>query len=213
MPLLDRLKKEKLIAIARNVPEYLLDQTAESLLKGGIVFIEITLNTPDALPAIERWKRSFGDEILVGAGTVLDLQMARDALSAGAEYLITPNLDEEVVEFATGRGIDVWPGVMTPTEMVKATKAGARAVKLFPSGTLGSQYIKDVRGPLHNIPLIATGGIHLGNLKEFLDAGATAAGLGSSLVDNTLIKNGNFDEITDRARRFRETAKEESGVA
>lgn len=202
MSLLQVLDKEKIIAILRNVPEQKLDDTAKALQQGGIRFIEVTMNSKGALQAINRWKSLFSNEMIIGAGTVLNLQMAKEAISAGADFVITPNLDEEVVSYSIEQGIAIWPGVMTPSEMVRAWGAGAKAVKLFPAGLLGVNYIQDVRGPLESIPIIATGGVNLQNIKDFFEAGVLGVGLGSSLVDKKMIEENRFDDLSNLARKY-----------
>jgi len=200
--LLKELETAKIIAIVRGIPESLADQTAEALANGGIRFIEVTLNTAGALNIMSRWKKNFGNELKIGAGTVLDLDMAKKAIDAGAEYLITPNLDEEVVKFAVEQRIDIWPGTMTPSEIVRASKAGAKAVKVFPTGSLGSNYIKELQGPLSHIKMISTGGVNLDNIQDFFKAGAFAVGLGGNLVDKNLIEAERFKELTELAIKF-----------
>jgi 2-dehydro-3-deoxyphosphogluconate aldolase/(4S)-4-hydroxy-2-oxoglutarate aldolase len=190
------------VAIIRGTAPQHIDATADALVNGGIRLLEVTLNTENALEAISRWRERFAGRAYIGAGTVLDIQMAQQSLDAGAQFLISPNLDEDVVRFGISNGVGVWPGVMTPTEMVRAWKAGANAVKVFPSATLGPNYFKEVRGPLSQIPCIATGGINLENMTEFLRAGAVAIGAGGSLVDKNLIESGCFDELTELTRRY-----------
>ncbi|MGW8428551.1 bifunctional 4-hydroxy-2-oxoglutarate aldolase/2-dehydro-3-deoxy-phosphogluconate aldolase [Peribacillus simplex] len=210
MSILEALNKEKIIAILRNVPEKKLDETAIALNRGGIKLIEVTMNSEGALQAINRWKSLFSNKMIIGAGTVLNLQMAKEAISAGADFLITPNLDEEVVSYSIDQGVVIWPGVMTPSEMVRAWEAGAEAVKLFPAGLLGIDYIKDVKGPLDSIPIIATGGVNLQNIKTFLEAGVLGVGLGSSLVDKKLIEENRFDDLTNLARKYVTAVNQES---
>ncbi|MGE7907600.1 bifunctional 4-hydroxy-2-oxoglutarate aldolase/2-dehydro-3-deoxy-phosphogluconate aldolase [Peribacillus sp. NPDC094092] len=210
MTILEALNKEKIIAILRNVPEKKLDETAKALNRGGIRLIEVTMNSEGALQAINRWKSLFSNKMIVGAGTVLNLQMAKEAISAGADFLITPNLDEEVVSYSIDQGVVIWPGVMTPSEMVRAWEAGAEAVKLFPAGLLGIDYIKDVKGPLDAIPIIATGGVNLQNIKTFFEAGVLGVGLGSSLVDKKLIEENRFDDLTNLARKYVTAVNQES---
>ncbi|WP_260288666.1 bifunctional 4-hydroxy-2-oxoglutarate aldolase/2-dehydro-3-deoxy-phosphogluconate aldolase [Peribacillus aracenensis] len=210
MSILEALNKEKIIAILRNVPEKKLDETAIALNRGGIKLIEVTMNSEGALQAINRWKSLFSNKMIIGAGTVLNLQMAKEAISAGADFLITPNLDEEVVSYSIDQGVVIWPGVMTPSEMVRAWEAGAEAVKLFPAGLLGIDYIKDVKGPLDSIPIIATGGVNLQNIKTFLEAGVLGVGLGSSLVDKKLIEENCFDDLTNLARKYVTAVNQES---
>ena len=143
----------------------------------------------------------------IGAGTVLDLGQAKEAVAAGAEYIISPNLDEEVVYYGVEKGVDVWPGTMTPTEIVRAYKAGASAVKVFPLASLGVNYLKEIRAPLNHIPMIATGGVNLQNIRSVLDAGAVAVGLGGNLVNKQLIQEGKFDELAKLAQAFVSEAK------
>ncbi|WP_096189912.1 bifunctional 4-hydroxy-2-oxoglutarate aldolase/2-dehydro-3-deoxy-phosphogluconate aldolase [Evansella halocellulosilytica] len=205
----ERLQREKLVAIIRGISYESGEPTAQALLNGGISLLEVTLNTDGALKMISNWKEKFGERACIGAGTVLDLNMAKDAVSAGAEYLVSPNLDERVIDYGISKGVDVWPGSMTPTEVVRAYQAGATAVKLFPAGTLGIQYFKDIRGPLNHIPMMVTGGVNLDNMKDFLSAGAIAVGLGGNLVHKQLIHEKKFDEITNLARQFTEKVKGE----
>ncbi len=199
---LELLKQEKIVAIIRGIPSDLGLKTAEALLNGGVKFVEVTLNTEGALNMITEIKEQFGHEMHVGAGTVLDISMAKDAISAGAEYLVSPNLDERVIDLGVSQDVDVWPGTLTPTEIVRAYQAGATAVKVFPIGAFGVNYLKDIRGPINHIPMMATGGVNLNNMNDFLQAGAVAVGLGGNLVNNALIKEHRFEEITDLARQF-----------
>lgn len=128
--------------------------------------------------------------------------MAKEAVAAGASFLISPNLDEEVVEFGASRGISVWPGVMTPTEIVRARKAGAEAVKIFPMASLGVGYLAEICAPLNNIPMIATGGVDLGNIKDYFAAGACAVGMGSKLLNKEWIREGKYELLTEQAAKF-----------
>ncbi|SFJ47868.1 2-dehydro-3-deoxyphosphogluconate aldolase / (4S)-4-hydroxy-2-oxoglutarate aldolase [Paenibacillus sp. UNC496MF] len=205
--LLQALYEEKIIAIIRGIPEEAGDATAKALADGGIVFLEVTLNTDGALGMIARFREQYAGRMRIGAGTVLDLGQAKEAVAAGAEYIISPNLDEEVIAYGLEHGVDVWPGTMTPTEIVRAFKAGATAVKLFPLGSLGVNYLKEIRAPLNHIPIIATGGVNLQNIRGVLDAGAAAVGLGGNLVDKQLVKDGKFEELTKLAKAFTAAAK------
>ncbi len=205
MPL--HLPPRELLAIVRHVPAAAANQTAEALRAGGIRFLEVTMNTDGALDILAEWRARFAETLQIGAGTVLDVDMAREAVAAGAQFLVSPNLDEAVVAYGVERDVAVFPGVMTPTEIVRAWKAGASAVKVFPAGTLGLRYFREVRAPLDQIGLIAVGGVDLHNLRDFLDAGATAVGVGSQMVDLALVKAGRFDALADLARRFVEAAR------
>ncbi|MDB5054078.1 MAG: eda [Bacilli bacterium] len=205
--LIEQLKEAKIIAIMRGIPREKADATVQALADGGILFVEVTLNTEGALAVINRFKEKHGQALHIGAGTVLNLSMAKEAASAGAEYFLSPNLNEEVIQFGLEHGIEVWSGTMTPTEIVRAYEAGASAVKVFPMGSLGVGYLKEIRAPLNHIPMIATGGVDLHNIADFLIAGAIAVGLGGNLVDKKLVQEGSFSEIELRARAFVEKAK------
>lgn len=200
--LMQTLSREKIIAIIRGISAQSGDQTAKALADGGIVFLEVTLNTDGALDMIAKFRSQYEGRMRIGAGTVLDLAQAKEAVAAGSEYLISPNLDEEVIYYGLSKGVEVWPGTMTPSEIVRAYKAGATAVKVFPLASLGINYLKEIRAPLNHIPMVATGGVNLGNIASVLEAGAVAAGLGGNLVNKQLIQEGNFEELTKIARAF-----------
>jgi 2-dehydro-3-deoxyphosphogluconate aldolase/(4S)-4-hydroxy-2-oxoglutarate aldolase len=202
--LLEQLSKDKIIVIVRGITLEQADHLAEALLQGGIRFIEVTMNTEGALEIISRWKHRFGSELRIGAGTVLDQEMAKNALAAGAEYLISPIMDEEMIRLGIEQGAEVFPGTMTPTEMVKAVRAGAKLVKVFPTGVLGHSYIKELQGPLGHIPMMASGGVNLENIDKFIDAGCFALGMGSSLVQLDLIRAGKYSLITKNAKLLTE---------
>jgi 2-dehydro-3-deoxyphosphogluconate aldolase/(4S)-4-hydroxy-2-oxoglutarate aldolase len=200
--LLKALSREKIVAIIRGISAQSGDATAIALADGGIVFLEVTLNTDGALNMISRFRENYDGRLRIGAGTVLDLGQAKEAIAAGAEYIISPNLDEEVIYYGVEQGVQVWPGTMTPTEIVRAYKAGASAVKVFPMGSLGINYLKEIRAPLNHIPMVATGGVNLQNINSVLDAGAIAVGLGGNLVDKQLVNDGKFNELTLLAQAF-----------
>ncbi|WP_239613647.1 bifunctional 4-hydroxy-2-oxoglutarate aldolase/2-dehydro-3-deoxy-phosphogluconate aldolase [Cohnella mopanensis] len=200
--IMQALSREKIVAIIRGISAESGDATAKALADGGIVFLEVTLNTDGALNMISRFREAYEGRLRIGAGTVLDLGQAKEAIAAGAEYIISPNLDEEVIYYGVEKGVEVWPGTMTPTEIVRAYKAGASAVKVFPMGSLGINYLKEIRAPLNHIPMVATGGVNLQNINSVLDAGAIAVGLGGNLVDKQLVKDGKFDELRKLAQAF-----------
>ncbi len=200
--MLKLLLEHKIVAILRGIEDRHADAAGRALIDGGIRLMEITMNTAGAAAMIDRWRSRFDGEAAVGAGTVTDVALAEEAVAAGAQFLISPNLDEEVIAYGRERGISVWPGVMTPTEIVKAVKAGADAVKIFPMGTLGVGYLKEIRGPLNDIPMIATGGADLPNIAEYFEAGANAVGLGSKLVNLQWVREGKLELVEERARLF-----------
>ncbi|WP_337098276.1 bifunctional 4-hydroxy-2-oxoglutarate aldolase/2-dehydro-3-deoxy-phosphogluconate aldolase [Paenibacillus sp. YIM B09110] len=206
--MLDLLLKHKIVAILRGIENKHADNAAQALIDGGIHMMEITMNTDGAAAMIERWRHKFDGKAAVGAGTVLDVELAKLAVDAGAQFIISPNLDEEVIAFGRERGISVWPGVMTPTEIVKAVKAGAEAVKLFPMGTLGVGYLKEIRGPLDSVPIMATGGVDLHNIAEYFKAGANAVGMGGKLINLEWVREGKFDQVTERAKLLADAVRQ-----
>ncbi|MDQ8732998.1 bifunctional 4-hydroxy-2-oxoglutarate aldolase/2-dehydro-3-deoxy-phosphogluconate aldolase [Paenibacillus sp. LHD-38] len=205
--MLELLLQHKIVAILRGIEDRHADDTAQALIDGGIYMMEITMNTEGAAAMINRWRTKFDGKAAVGAGTVTDVALAEQAVAAGAQFLISPNLDEEVIAYGREQGLSVWPGVMTPTEIVKAWKAGADAVKIFPMGTLGIGYLQEIRGPLNEIPMIATGGVDLHNIADYFKAGANAVGMGSKLVNLEWVREGKFDQVTERARQFVEAVR------
>jgi len=207
MNFMESLKETKIIAIVRGIPEDKADAAAEALWEGGVRFLEVTMNTPGALNIIRRWRDRFDGRVNIGAGTVLDADLAAAAIKAGAEFLITPNTDEDTIKHAVNAGIPIVPGAMTPTEIVQAWKFGAQAVKVFPSGTLGASYIKELQGPLSHIPMVATGGVTLDNMATYAASGAYAFGLGGSLVNLSWIEAGEYERLKEHAASYVAAAK------
>lgn len=200
--MLQELLNHKIIAILRGVePSYSLP-LGQAIIDGGIKFMEITMNTAGAEAMITEWRTQFADQAYVGAGTVIDVEHAKRAIAAGAQFLISPNLDVEAIQYAQQHNIPMWPGVMTPTEIIAAMKAGVDAVKLFPMASLGVNYLREIRGPIDQFPIIATGGVKLDNIREYFAAGANAVGMGGKLVDLQLAREGKFEEITACIKQY-----------
>jgi 2-dehydro-3-deoxyphosphogluconate aldolase/(4S)-4-hydroxy-2-oxoglutarate aldolase len=178
-------------------------QAVEACINGGVRVAEITMTVPGAIHALERVAARFGSKMLLGAGTVLDAETARISMLAGAEFLVSPNLRLATIEMAKRYSKAIFPGALTPTEVLAAWEAGADAVKVFPCGNVGgAKYIKSLKGPFPQIEMMPTGGVTLETIGDFFKAGACAVGVGSELVDVTLLKQGRFDEIEERARQF-----------
>jgi len=176
---------------------------AEAVAEGGIPIVEITMTVPGAVDVIRALAKMNSSKILIGAGTVLDAEAARSCRDAGAEFLVSPALNVETIEFATKENVLIMAGALTPTEIVKAWKAGADFVKVFPCGQVGgAKYIKAIKGPLPQIPLVPTGGVNLNTVAEFLEAGAEALGVGSELVQAEALKSGKPEIIVETARKF-----------
>jgi 2-dehydro-3-deoxyphosphogluconate aldolase/(4S)-4-hydroxy-2-oxoglutarate aldolase len=197
-----RLLRARIVAIMRGLPPQQAGSTVEALIAGGVVALEVTLNSDGALDQIRAACQAAGDRALVGAGTVLDAPAAVSAILAGAQFLVAPNVNEEVIRVGNRYGCPVIPGAMTPTEIVRALECGADVVKVFPAGTLGPRYFKEVKAPLKQALLMATGGISLESGREFLASGADMLGIGGSLVSNALVEGGRYAELTERARQF-----------
>ncbi|WP_426452253.1 bifunctional 4-hydroxy-2-oxoglutarate aldolase/2-dehydro-3-deoxy-phosphogluconate aldolase [Paenibacillus sp. S-38] len=196
------LESARIVAIVRGVKEQHILDVAQALLDGGIPVMEVTLNTEGALGMISRLQEQFGDRMYIGAGTVLDVEDARIAIEAGAAYLVTPNTDENVIRYAVAREIPIFPGAMTPTEVVRAWKAGASAIKIFPGASLGIGYIKELMGPLSHIPMMAVGGVTEENIGEYIKLGCYGVGIGGSLINMKEIEAGNYDWVRDKAARL-----------
>jgi 2-dehydro-3-deoxyphosphogluconate aldolase/(4S)-4-hydroxy-2-oxoglutarate aldolase len=178
-----------------------LVRIARALQKGGLNCLEITMTTPGALRAIEEAKGKL-DGVLMGIGTVLDATTARQAILAGAEFLVTPTVKLDVIEVAHRYGKVVIAGAMTPSEILTVWEAGADMVKVFPASILGAKYLKAVHGPLHQIPLVPTGGITADNAGEFIKAGAAMVCAGGWLVDKKAVAEGHYEVLTKRAKQL-----------
>ncbi|MEI6233351.1 MAG: bifunctional 4-hydroxy-2-oxoglutarate aldolase/2-dehydro-3-deoxy-phosphogluconate aldolase [Planctomycetota bacterium] len=173
-----------------------------AVMEGGIRAVEVTFTVPGAPGVMRRVKHEFGDSILLGAGTVLTPEQAEDAVDAGAVYIISPNTDEKVIGAAKRLNVVAIPGAFTPTEVVRAWDLGADAVKIFPASVGGPGYIKALKAPLPNIPLIPTGGVDERTVGEFFRAGAFAVGAGGALFDQKRLKAKDYAGMTEVAKRF-----------
>ena len=190
------------IAVIRSPSVELLLPIAEALLEGGIPAIEVTMSTPKAIRGIEMLADKFGDRAVVGVGTVLDAATCRDAISAGAEFVLSPHFDDEVVATTRRYGKISVPGAFTPTEILRAWTAGADIVKIFPSTTLGPGYIRDLLAPLPQLKLSPTGGVDAKNAGDWIKAGAVCVGAGSSLISKDALASQDWAAITAKARLF-----------
>lgn len=190
------------IAVIRAQSIQQLTHIAQALIAGGVPSIEVTMSTPKAIAGIEALADSIGDQAIIGVGTVLDASTARDAISAGAQFVVSPILDETVIAATRRYGKISIPGAFTPTEILQAWTAGADIVKVFPSTTLGPQYFKDIFGPLPQVRLMPTGGVDLKNAADWIKAGAACLGVGSSLLTKDALTNQDWPSITTTARAF-----------
>ena len=201
---LERMRRTGVVAIMRHTEASLAIAAAEALLRGGVDVVEVTMNTAGATGMIRQLTKELGERMLVGAGTVLSTGAVRQALDAGARFVVAPNTDPQVIALCNQLGVPVVPGALTPTEVVTAWQLGADLVKVFPVSSVGARYIRDLRGPLPEIPLVPTGGITANNVADFVKAGAVAVGAGSDLVDKGVVDRRDFAELERRARAFAE---------
>jgi len=190
------------VAVVRAASGELLADVAEALVAGGVDVLEITFTVPHATRVLEKVADRLGDKVLLGAGTVLDTETARAALLAGAEYLVSPTVNLDVIAMCKRYGKLVMPGALTPTEILSAWQAGADIVKVFPSEITGPKYLKAVHGPLPQIRLMPTGGVNLETAAAFLKAGACSLGIGGSLVDPQAIASGDLAKIESLAKQY-----------
>ena len=205
----NRLVVEGLIPVIRvsSAPEAILVADAIKEAKGSL--IEITMSVPGALDVIKQLAQKYGDEIIMGAGTVLDPETGRAALLAGAQFIVTPTLNLDLIQLAHRYSAVIVPGAMTPTEILTAWNAGADMVKVFPAAQVGGpEYIKALKGPLPQVLLVPTGGVNLQNAGAFIKAGATALGVGGELVDKKAIKEKKLHVITENALAFFKAIRE-----
>lgn len=198
--LLEKIKRDKVVAIFRNVQFDTLLKQVDLLIENGITIMEITLNSDNALNSIEELKNRYGEDILLGAGTVLNVDDILRVKNIGAEFIISPNVDVDVINRTKELGLLSIPGAFTPTEIVNAHKNGADMIKIFPATTLGIGYVKNLKGPFPTISFMATGGIDEINANRYIESGYEALGIGSSL---TSIDNGNMDDFKKKLEVFK----------
>jgi 2-dehydro-3-deoxyphosphogluconate aldolase/(4S)-4-hydroxy-2-oxoglutarate aldolase len=176
---------------------------ADVIREGGIPILEITMTVPGAISVIAELSKRYGDEVLVGAGTVLDAETARSCIAAGAQFIVSPALNIQTIELCKVQRIAVFPGALTPTEVVTAWDAGADAVKVFPCSAMGgASYLRALKAPLPEVKLVPTGGVSLTTAKDFIAAGAWAIGVGADLVNIKAIRAGQGKSVVQAARNY-----------
>ena len=211
---LGAIKAGGVVAVLRADRPDALVEVAQAIGRGGIGAVEITMTTPGALDVIGECANRLGGEFLLGAGTVLDPETARAAILAGAEYIVTPTMNPDVITLCRRYDKIVIPGALTPTEILTAWECGADIVKVFPASAVGPRYFKDVKGPLPQIDLMPTGGVDLENAGDFIRAGACAIAVGGNLVDKAAVAAGDWQVLTDTARKYVDavwTARQDGG--
>lgn len=208
MDITNKMISSGIVAVVRKVDPSKVNELVRSLIAGGITGIEMTLDSDMALEKINEFKGLYGDRAAIGAGTVVNKEQAKEAITAGADFIFAPTLDRETIEYTKQKDKIMIPGAFTPTEIYQGHAWGADIVKVFPASVLGPRFIKDVKGPLSDIPLMPTGGISLNNIQSFLEVGCVAAGIGGSLMKADLIEENRWDELEDLARMYVNSALE-----
>src|SRR6266481_5410851 len=201
----DRILEIGIVPVVRAASPRDARIAADAVCEGGIPIVEITMTVPGAIDVIRELTKNNASDVLVGAGTVLNAEAARRCLDAGAQFLVSPGLNLKTVELAVREGKLIMAGALTPTEVITAWEAGADFVKIFPCGQVGgAKYIKALKGPLPQIPLVPTGGVNLSTAAEFIEAGAAALGIGGELVQPEALKSNKPELIVETARKFLE---------
>ena len=201
--ILSRIIEIGVVPVVRTTSAEAAIKSIEAIHRGGILVAEITMTVPGAIRALEKIADQFGDKIILGAGTVLDPETARACMLAGAQFFVTPNLNLATIEMAKRYSKAIFPGALTPTEVLAAWQAGADAVKVFPCGAMGgAKYIRALRGPFPQIEMIPTGGVNLETTGDFLKAGACAVAVGGELIDPKSIQEGKYEVFEERAKQY-----------
>jgi 2-dehydro-3-deoxyphosphogluconate aldolase / (4S)-4-hydroxy-2-oxoglutarate aldolase len=184
----------------------------EAIAEGGITTMEVTMTVPDAVGLISEIASKYGTKLLLGAGTVMDPETARECINAGAKFIVSPATNFDTIEYCNETETVVMPGALTPTEIVNAWDAGADIVKVFPADTMGgAKYLKSLKAPLPHIRLVPTGGVSQSTAADFIKAGAEAIGVGADLVDLPAVRDGRIKDITEAARKYLDIVKEARG--
>lgn len=214
MNVIDFMRKHPIVAVIRGAAPDNIVPIASALSEGGVKVLEITAETPKVMELIEKVSDELGDEVLVGAGTVLDPETARAAILAGSKFIVSPSLNVETIKMTKRYGVVSIPGALTPTEILTAFENGADMIKVFPVNTFGPSYIKNIHGPFPHIPLMVTGGIDTSNVNDYLNGGAIAVGVGSNLVNPKKLQHEeDFLALTIRAIEYtKQFSKEGLGI-
>ncbi len=200
---LKRIEEVGIVPVVRASSSEEAVTVAEIIREGGIPIVEITMTVPGAITVIAELSKRYGDEVLVGAGTVLDPETARSCIAAGAQFIISPALNVQTIELCKSQRIAIFPGALTPTEVVTAWAAGADAIKVFPCSAVGgASYLRALKAPLPDVKLVPTGGVSLATAKDFIAAGAWALGVGADLVNTKAIKAGDRESVVAAARNY-----------
>jgi len=198
-----KIREVGVLPVVRATSARHAQMAAEAVCEGGIPIVEVTMTVPGAIELIAQLASTIGNEVLIGAGTVLDAQTAARCLDAGAQFVVSPGFDAETIRFVKGRDVLMLAGALTPTEVIGAAKAGSDFVKIFPCGSLGgAKYIQALKGPLPQVPMIPTGGVNQETAADLIRAGAEALGIGGELVSAAALAAGDTKPITEAARNY-----------
>ncbi|MDP6126397.1 MAG: bifunctional 4-hydroxy-2-oxoglutarate aldolase/2-dehydro-3-deoxy-phosphogluconate aldolase [Candidatus Latescibacteria bacterium] len=200
--LLGRMEEYGIAAVVRAPSAEVAVKAVDAVIEGGVTVVEITFTVPNAADVIRTVAGGIDDDVILGAGTVTDKGKAESAIDAGAQFVVAPNTDPDTITTSKALGAVCIPGALTPTEVVTAIECGADAVKIFPASVFGPSYLTALRGPLPGVKFMPTGGISLGNMKEFVAAGATMFGIGGNLVSSSSLKSGDYAQITANAKEW-----------
>jgi 2-dehydro-3-deoxyphosphogluconate aldolase / (4S)-4-hydroxy-2-oxoglutarate aldolase len=206
--IIQQIESTGLVAIIRASSSGELVDAVKALRDGGVTCIEVTMTTPNALEVIRQAREALGESAAIGVGTVLDSETARQAILSGAQFVVAPVLDLPTIELCRRYSVPIMPGAFTPTEILRAWQAGADFVKIFPTSSVGPKYLKDIRGPLPQVKMIPTGGIDLGNVAEFIRAGASAVGIGTALISKDLLAKRDFVGLKALATQWLERIRQ-----
>ena len=196
------IRRHRIICIVRGVKSDAIVDIAQALLAGGIKLMEITCNTPGVYEMITTVSRAMAGKMIIGAGTVISQALCEKALAAGAEYIVAPDVNPEVIKYCVKHDIAVLPGGATATEILTAARCGATMVKIFPAAAIGTDYIKMLGGPIDNVDFVAVGGVKPENVRDFLDAGCIGIGIGGAVVQDKFVKNKDWAAISFAAREY-----------
>ncbi|MEW6456144.1 MAG: bifunctional 2-keto-4-hydroxyglutarate aldolase/2-keto-3-deoxy-6-phosphogluconate aldolase [Acidobacteriota bacterium] len=199
---LNTIFQTKVIAVIRMSDSEKLLKVIEAVQAGGVRAIEITMTTPDAIDVIKAMAKNKPQDVVIGAGSVLDSETARIAILSGAEFVVSPVTNYEMIKVCNRYTIPVFPGAFTPTEIVSAWQIGADIVKVFPATSIGPTYFKDIKGPLPHIKIMPTGGVNLDNAKDFIMNGACCVGIGTALLDKKAIETNDWNTLTENAKKL-----------
>jgi len=203
--ILNQLHENYLVAVVRGNDEDETKKIVDEIIEGGFKNIEITFTVPNAEEVINQVHKQYGDDIVLGAGTVLDAATAQIAINKGAQYIVSPHLDTNISKLCNVYSVPYLPGCSSATEIIVALRYGSDLIKLFPGGQLGAGFIKDIKGPVPNVELMPSGGVNLDNISDWIEKGSFAVGIGGDLTKE--FTGNNFEVISEKAQKYVEAVR------